>query len=103
MIVSLTLETKKPFHTWCLSVEYREEIPLGFLVSLPTGWKQDRWMPAPESGGFPAKTIFQKDGSGVFGEWTPGERKKNLKEIEWFIRKVGFKVVKRKLTLADLL
>jgi hypothetical protein len=118
-MIKAEFETKHPHNTNWIRMEYGEyEEPSELIEELKNaGWKQGYKLP-PKSEvifdnngnrvGF-AKTkynevTYSKVGSGIFGMWTPAEKKANMLEARKILKNHGIKKVPViKLSLQDLL
>lgn len=97
--------SKVPHNTWFLSIVYHEDnIPITLLNHLNTlGWTKGPFFSAP-----PFKGIHKEElgcsGTGLFGDWTPLEKKKNMTNVRKVLRKHGFTGVQHyRISLADCL
>lgn len=115
---TLIFESKHPHDTRWLKLSYSEgAIPTALLRDLAAvGWTWDAGMckrdtydpqvPVPHAPAFGGRVEvgIVANGSGLFGSWSPAEKRRYMREARRVLTMHGFvKVPHYKLTLADLL
>jgi hypothetical protein len=118
--VRVQFQSKNPHNTLFVKVwaDANNEPKEMYEALEKAGFEQEKVFPLPPiaaeayyDAGYPrgdkTPTItryFCKSGNGLFGGWTPAEKKVNLPAARGVLRKFGFiRVTHRKLTLEDML
>lgn len=105
--VTLAFESKGPFHTPWLSIEFPVgQEPTELIEALAgIGWKEnEQYARVPPLDGIQEVNIAPPKGSELFGTWSDEEARANMPVIRRLLRRHGFdRVPWNKLTLEDLL
>jgi len=113
-MLGIEFQAKAPYSTWWLAIrrdlksDHRKPIPpkeLNIAREICAAFEKAGWTAEGYAEGtdYPFWDI-SKEGSGLFGDWTKDEAKRNMAEARKILRKFGLtKVPKHRMTLADML
>lgn len=103
--VKVEFQSKHPHITCWLHIEYPEHQPPEklFKALRDIGWTNEGCAPPSPLNGC-AEEGFSRKGTGLFGGWTPAERRKFMKDARAALYMQGFqRVAVHKLSFAELI